>query len=181
MSLVWKTSRPDVEGWYWVRLDVGALRVVQVKRWRGYWSVMASDTFPETHVQDGRFVAFAGPLARPIEPKPETLATVRYKLSGDYAPPRLHYWDSHEWSFQTREEMLRRARINLCGAKNHWSDGSDCEADSTSVRLWTNRRVNGRWQHRSRPEDFTAATIDAAIAQCAANGPGQIAVPGGGR
>ena len=156
MSLVWKSQRPTVPGWYWVREGDGREFVVEYRIERGVLKAMWS----------GEFVAFAGPLAKPVEPTKESLATLRYRLDGTCAPPDRHYWSNNEWAFVSRAEILRRARVHLCGDKQYYTQ--PVEADSVEVVLWTNRRAGGRWQRRSEREVFTAETIDAAIAKCQA-------------
>lgn len=161
MSLVWKTARPLKEGWYWRKLPDGTVDIAQVQKHYARGLVVGIDRHP---IGVSRALAWAGPVARPEDPKPESLALVRYKLHGTFAPPRTHYWCAYDWEFQPRAEMLRQAKVRLCGDLHYYNQ--PVEADSTEVVLLTNLRSRGRWNPRSQQEVFTVANIDAAIAAC---------------
>jgi len=110
--------------------------------------------------------AAAGPIARPIDPTPTQLPTVRYKLDGAFLPPQIGGWGSFDWALVDRAEMLRRARVALLGDTDDTGiDGSRRDADSEWVNLFTSKRRHGRWL-RATSEKFTAENIDAAIARC---------------
>lgn len=162
MSLMWKFQRPAKAGWYWVRHKDGHAACVEVKNWRGFLSVMQSRDFPMTHIADGLFVAWAGPIAQPKEPTAQQLARVRFQLDGANLAPSTGGWGSYDWETVPRAEMLRRAKVRLCGGED-WQ-GKPWPADSQWVNLFTSVKRNGRWV-RQNGERFTAATIDAAIAK----------------
>lgn len=155
MSLVWKSQRPAAPGWYWTRCVDGKETIVQVSTSYG-GSLLRSPSA-------GVIVAWAGPIARPKDPRKEHLATVRYQLHGTYLPPRTHYWGACGWDFVDRVDVLRRARARLLGDLHGYNE--PIEADSSEVTLYTSRKRNSRWKSE-RGEKFTAATIDAAIAKC---------------
>lgn len=159
---VWKTAKPNGPGWYWRKCPDGRVDVVEVsKRMTGL--VVGPDRHP---LAVSLAVAWAGPIAWPVEPKPESFKTVRYSLGGDFTPPRGGYWGGPyggDWLFSERIELLMQARGRLVGGRRDVT-GAEIPADSSAVTLWTNRRVRGRWARRSEREVFTAANIDAAIA-----------------
>lgn len=161
-ALIWKTAKPQVAGWYWRKLSGDRVDVVEVAK-RGTGLVVGPDRHP---VAVSLAVAWAGPIAWPVEPKPESLAVVRYSLGGTYSDPRRHYWGGiypNCWSMCSRLEMLEWARARLLGGRRDIT-GEEIPADSCEVTLWTSRRVRGRWNRRCEREVFTAANIDAAIA-----------------
>jgi hypothetical protein len=161
MSLIWKSRLPAVAGWYWVRKN-GAVMCAQVSAGAG--GMMVNKFTP---LRVTTYDAWAGPIAPPREPSAEQLATVRYKLDGAYLPPSTGGWGQYEWDFVERAEMLRRAKVRLCGGEDY--QGKPWPADSEWVSLFTSRRVGGHWA-RQTGERFTKDNIDAAIAAEAAKG-----------
>lgn len=163
MSLMWKTTRPSSPGWYWMKQLDG--RAVCIEVARKSWGLVKVDM--NGHVIETIAASrgqWAGPIARPVEPSSQQLATVRYQLNGANLPPSTGGWGSAGWEFVPRAEMLRRARVHLCGGAD-W-EGKPWPADSEWVHLYSSTKRNGRWC-RQPGEKFTAANIDAAIAACA--------------
>lgn len=148
MSLTWKTTRPLAAGWFWIRTKDGRESIVS----------------PTCTYNSKDVVAWAGPIARPKQPSQAQLAMVRYKLDGAYLAPRTGGWGQYEWDIVARSEMLRRARLHLCGGED--CRGQPWPADSEWVTLFTSVKRGGRW-NRQRGERFTVANIDAAIEKCA--------------